>query len=222
MERLAAGESLALVTDAGTPAISDPGERLVAAAAGAGIAIVPIPGPSAVLAALTASGLPPAPFTFLGFLPRKQQAQREALSRVASLPHTLVFFESPNRTVVLLRNCLEMLGDRRAVVARELTKLYEELRRGSLSELAALFTEEPPRGEVVVVVEGKTEGEREGSEVRIDRDLQSHLDDGLSPSQAARICAEATGLPKNRLYARALELERRYSCGPGESGACDE
>ncbi len=139
LEALASGSSVALVSDAGTPLVSDPGERLVAAVIQAGHAVVPIPGPSAVLSALVASGLPAAPFLFLGFLPRRSGEREALLARIRDRTETVVLFESPRRLAATLRRLADTLGDRPACVARELTKLHEEVARGSLQELAERF-----------------------------------------------------------------------------------
>lgn len=156
LERLRAGDDIALVSDAGTPCLSDPGERLVAAAVAAGIPVVPVPGPSALLAALVASGLPAVPFTFVGFLPRPAGERRTALDAALALPHTVVLYEAPPRVADTLEAIAAAgAGDRAAVVARELTKLHEEFRRGTVAELAAYYREAAPRGEVVLVLAGK-------------------------------------------------------------------
>lgn len=155
-ELAASGQNVALVSNAGTPLLSDPGFRLVQECIARGVPVYPIPGPSAVLAALVASGLPTHMFTFLGFLPRKPAAIRRELLAVAALEGSLVFFESPVRLVYTLRTACEVLGPRRACVARELTKLHEEFVRGTLQELAERFEREAPRGECTVVVEGLT------------------------------------------------------------------
>ena len=153
--RLVGGASAALVSDAGTPLVSDPGGVLVAAAIEAGVPVVPVPGPSAVLAALTGSGLPAVPFTFFGFLARKGAERRARLADLADLPHTAVLYEAPPRVGETLADLVEAgLGARRLVVARELTKKFEEFRRGTVEDLAAYYAETPPKGEVVLVLEG--------------------------------------------------------------------
>lgn len=153
--RLLAGDDVALISDAGTPLVSDPGARLVRAAVDAGVRVVPVPGASAVLAALVAAGLPAEIFTFLGFLPRKGRERRDIVSELATLRHTSVLYEAPGRVADTLAELAETCGaERRAAVARELTKQFEEVRRGTLAELAAYYEGAPPRGEVVVVVEG--------------------------------------------------------------------
>ena len=155
VERLMAGEDIALISDAGTPLLSDPGQRLAAAAIAAGVTVVPIPGASALLAGLVASGLPAEPFTFFGFLPRKGRERSELLDAIASSPHTAVLYEAPGRVADSLRELVDRgAGDRQAVVARELTKLHEELRRGTLESLCAYYSESPPRGEVVILISG--------------------------------------------------------------------
>lgn len=155
VDRLQAGEDIALISDAGTPLLSDPGQRLAAAALDAGIAVVPIPGASALLAALVASGLPTEPFTFYGFLPRKGRERSTLLDEIASSRYTAVLYEAPGRVADSLRELVDRgAGDRQAVVARELTKLHEELRRGTLESLCAYYSESPPRGEVVILVAG--------------------------------------------------------------------
>ena len=167
LARLERGEDGALVTDAGSPGISDPGEALVAEAVARGIQVVPVPGPSAVIAALSASGLPSGRFHFLGFLPRSGPDRTAVLDEVAGLRATLVLYESARRLGETLADLEAALGPRRAVVARELTKVHEEFVRGTLPELAGRYRDTPPLGEVVVLVEGRTEAARwTGAEVR--------------------------------------------------------
>ena len=153
--RLADGHDIALISDAGTPLVSDPGSRLVEAAVAAGLTVTAIPGPSAILAALVAGALPGGAFTFLGFLPRAAAERREAATAALATPHTVVLYEAPPRVAELLAALTTAGGgDRRAVVARELTKLHEEFRRGTVAELAAYYEANAPRGEVVVLLEG--------------------------------------------------------------------
>jgi 16S rRNA (cytidine1402-2'-O)-methyltransferase len=203
--------ALALVSDAGTPLLSDPGERLVAKVLEAGHRVVPIPGPSAVLAALVASGLPALPFVFLGFAPRKGKDRTRFLERIASSGETVVAFESPERTGALLEDLARVCGgERRGAVARELTKVYEEIRRGTLDELARYYREEPPRGEVTVVVAPSEGG---GVPEEVDREAalalgRSLLERGASPSRAAREVAARLGIPRNRAYELIQELSR--------------
>lgn len=208
IERLLEGDDLALVTDAGMPAISDPGSEVVRLAVEAGVEVVPIPGASAPLAALAASGLPTDRFTFLGFLPRKGGARREAMEELHRAIGTLLLFESPRRLRATLSDLREVLGDRRACVARELTKIHEELVRGRLSELVEHFAGEV-LGEITIVVEGTPKGAAE--EVDLDRLLLARLEAGASTKDAARELAEAYGLSRKELYRRALELAAERS-----------
>jgi 16S rRNA (cytidine1402-2'-O)-methyltransferase len=203
LARLAAGESVALVSDAGTPLISDPGYKLVGACIAQGIAVVPVPGPSAPLAALMAAGLPTDRFYFGGFLPAKSKARREALAAVAALQATLVFFESPHRLAETLADMAAVLGERDAVVARELTKLHEEFRRGPLRALAAHYAAAAPRGEIVVAVAGAVADERPA--VDIDAALREALAN-RSVRDAAEAVAALSGRPRREVYARALKL----------------
>jgi 16S rRNA (cytidine1402-2'-O)-methyltransferase len=206
--RLQAGERLALCTDAGTPGVSDPGQKLVAAAWEAGARVVPVPGPSAALAALSASGLPSDRFLVAGFLPRKGGGRAEALRGLAGLEATLVLFEAGNRVAGTLADLETALGDRRAVLARELTKLHEELARGRLSELAGRFSQ-GARGEVTLVVEGAAgPAHREASEP-LDDELRRRVAAGEPPTAVAREVARARGLPRREVYARLETLKGR-------------
>jgi len=209
LRRLEGGESLAVVSDAGVPAISDPGGRLVAAAHEQGVSVRAVAGPSAVTAALSVAGLPANRFAFEGFLPTKGEARRARLRAIASDPRTVVLFESPRRIAGLLADLAEACGgDRQASVSRELTKRFETNRRGTLAELAEHFqtTVDEQRGELTLCVAGSPEPEGE-AEKALDTDalLEALLPD-LSPSRAARVAARATGDRKNALYQRALEL----------------
>ncbi len=211
---LAAGRTVALVSDAGTPLVSDPGERLVAAAIEAGYAVVPVPGASAVLAALAASGLPPLPFAFVGFPPRRARAREALFDSYRSRPETLVLFESPHRTAATLRALADALGDRRACVARELTKLHEELARGTLGELAERYRE-GARGEVTIVVAGAAARGAEGAEevgvadapspspVDLEARIAELAAAGHRTRDIAALLARETGLPRRHLYALA-------------------
>src|SRR5688572_20095706 len=155
--RLHDGADVALISDAGTPLLSDPGGRIVSAAVEAGIPVVPIPGPSALLAAVVTSALSSDRFTFFGFLARKGREREEALRDLSSLPHTAVLYEAPTRVAATLAELARLgAGERRTSVARELTKQFEEIRRGTVAELAAYYEDSPPRGEVVIVIEGRT------------------------------------------------------------------
>ncbi|GGG17064.1 ribosomal RNA small subunit methyltransferase I [Caldovatus sediminis] len=213
LERLAAGEKLALASDAGTPLMSDPGYRLVRAAIAAGVPVTAVPGPNAAVMALTLSGLPPHPFLFVGFLPVRGGARAAELGRLraaerAGLRTTLVFYEAPHRLDESLAAMAETLGaDRPAAVARELTKRFEEVRRGSLAELAAWYARHPARGEVVVVV-GPPEAEAPAGEADLDARLREALAAGMSVRDAAAAVAAATGVARKLAYARALALSR--------------
>lgn len=204
IRRLAEGARMALISDAGTPLVSDPGARLVRAAIGAGIPVVPIPGPSALLAALVGAGLPLDRFTFLGFLERKGRARTEAIRAVAGSRWTCVLYEAPGRVAGLLEELREAgAGDREAVVARELTKQFEEFRRGTVAELAAHFAAAPPRGEVVVVVGGAaTPAPDEAAIARRARELRA---DGMSARDVTRVLCEEMGVPRNLAYRLAHE-----------------
>ena len=199
------GERVALVSDAGTPLLSDPGYKLVCAALAEGLPVTAIPGPSAALAALVLSGLPPDRFLFAGFLPRTAAARRAALARWSSLDATLIFYEAPPRLAAALADMAAVLGPRQAAVARELTKLHEELRRGPLAELAAHYRESgAPRGETVVVI-GPPEPLPTPAEDEIERRLSAALGE-LGVREAAAKVAIETGLPRRALYRRALLL----------------
>ncbi|HUF77172.1 MAG TPA: 16S rRNA (cytidine(1402)-2'-O)-methyltransferase [Longimicrobiales bacterium] len=208
---LDAGEQLALVSDAGTPLVSDPGARLVEAVLDGGHRVVPIPGPSAVLAALVASGFPTDRFTFLGFPERKGKDRVRLLERAAAADETVILFESPNRLVELLDALAERCApDRRVAVARELTKLHEELVRGTLREASAYYSEHPPKGEVTLVLEPAPEVEA-AAEDREDeaRALATELlAGGMRPSQVARELADRLDLARNDAYRIVHELGR--------------
>jgi 16S rRNA (cytidine1402-2'-O)-methyltransferase len=203
--RLQAGEDIALISDAGTPLLSDPGQRLAGAAIEVGVTIVPIPGASALLSALVASGLPTEPFTFFGFLPRKGRERSELLDEIASSRHTAVLYEAPGRVADSLRELADRgAGDRQAVVARELTKLHEELRRGTLESLCAYYSESPPRGEIVILIAGAPLTAPDESALRESaRALRAR---GLSVRDVAAELARH-GAPRNLAYriARATD-----------------
>jgi 16S rRNA (cytidine1402-2'-O)-methyltransferase len=203
---------VALISDAGTPAIADPGAELVAAAIAAGHTVVPIPGPSSLIAAVSAAGIVDGPFFFLGFLPRTARERRQILGKAARAESSIVIFESPLRLRETLVELEALLGNRPAVVARELTKLHEEFVRGYLSHLADTFKDAPPRGEVVVVVGPPVAdvGERDSAEVVIRRLLA----DGLRPSKAAREASAILGISGSEAY----DLVRRLA-GESEKGA---
>ncbi len=207
LARLREGASVALVSDAGTPAISDPGYRLVREARAAGIPVRAVPGPSAVIAALSVAGLPTDRFLFAGFPPARAAARRRMLEELRSVRATLVFFESPHRIAASLRDVLEVLGDREAAIARELTKLHEEVRAGRLSELLArIEAEGAPKGEMVLLV-----GPPEAAERPAEAELEAALDEALirlSVRDAAAEIARRFGIPRREAYRMALERNR--------------
>src|ERR687893_1306514 len=176
IHRLKEGQALALVSDAGTPLVSDPGYKLVQTAISEGVPVTPIPGPSAILTALVVSGLPTDRFFFEGFLPPKSAARRTRLGELAGIPGTLMLFEAPHRLPEMLADAADVLGGRQAGVARELTKVFETVRRGTLAELAGQFAEEgPPKGEIVVLIGEATEPRGEEADAALDERLQAAL-----------------------------------------------
>ncbi|HEX2780550.1 MAG TPA: 16S rRNA (cytidine(1402)-2'-O)-methyltransferase [Gemmatimonadaceae bacterium] len=202
--RLGRGESMAIITDAGTPLLSDPGSRLVSAAIDAGVRIVPIPGASALLAALVTAGLPAERFTFFGFLERKGKDREREIGELRRLPHTAVLYESPNRLAATLVELTESgLAERRAVVGRELTKQFEELTRGTVAELARYYENVPPRGEVVVVIEsaGETSLGEDAFRARA-RELRAS---GASARDVVAALMDEMGAPRNLAYKLAHE-----------------
>lgn len=203
--RLAAGESIAVVTDAGTPLVSDPGARLVRASIDAGIPVVPIPGASALLAALVAAGLPAERFAFVGFLPRKGRDRETAIQTIARSPYTTVLYESPHRVGDTLRDLATAgCGDRPAVVARELTKRYEEFRRASVRELADALSGVEVRGEVVIIVGGAEEGASEPTEGAARDEARRLLANGSSPRDVIDRLRQL-GVARNVAYQLAHE-----------------
>jgi 16S rRNA (cytidine1402-2'-O)-methyltransferase len=219
LQRLAAGETVALVTDAGKPGLSDPGEHLVAAAAQAGFPVRVVPGPSAPAAALAISGLPAVPHLFLGFLPARSGERRRFLEEVKARAETLVWFEAPHRLLGSLEDAARILGSRRACVARELTKIHEEAARGALPDLAAEFRSRGEgRGEVTVVVEGNREETQEMSAVETDRLIRAGLAAGKEKRAIAREVAAQTGRPAREIYARAVALSGRGTEGGRRKG----
>jgi len=220
LEALEAGRSVALVSDAGTPLISDPGERLVAAVAAAGHRVEAVPGPSALLSALTVSGLDAERVLFLGFLPRKPGARRRLLEAQKGRPETIVLFESPRRVATTFAEIKEILGDRAACLARELTKKHEEVFRESVSALADRFAASPPRGECTLVIAGATTAEAQAESAWSDRELdeiiRAELADGTSVRDLARDLAARTGRVRREIYARAVSFrEQRHALGVG-------
>jgi 16S rRNA (cytidine1402-2'-O)-methyltransferase len=207
-ELLAALETadIALVSEAGTPGVSDPGHELIIATIESGFPVVPIPGPSAVVAALVASGLPMREFTFLGFLPRRASERRRALTAAARERRTTVFFESPHRLLQTLEAVRDIFGDRRLAVCRELTKTFEETFRGTAAEALVHFQE--PRGELTIVIEGTTDDQPTTSDEEVRRQLENAKASGLSARDAVKTVTQTTGRPHRYVYALWLETVR--------------
>ena len=216
MEKLAAGHVIAQISDAGTPLISDPGFKLVEAALEAGQTVIPIPGASAILTALVGAGLPTDKFYFEGFLPSKSTERRRRIRELEMIPGTLVFFEAPHRVQETLADLSEVLGERPAAAARELTKKFEDIRRGSLAELAQIYAEGAEmRGEFVLLVGAPLKG----TETLSDADIDAKLRDALimhSVKDAAALVAADLGLPKRQVYARAILITRAILVQSGQ------
>ncbi|CAN5156708.1 16S rRNA (cytidine(1402)-2'-O)-methyltransferase [soil metagenome] len=213
VEMLREGRSVALVSDAGTPLLSDPGARIARAVLEAGYDVVPIPGASALLAALVSSGLPAERFTFYGFIPRKGGPRRELLGEIAGSAYAAVVYESPHRLTELLADLAGFAGaDRRVAVARELTKLHEEVVRGTLGEVRERFDGVKVKGEIAVVLEGRPESGEADMAPAEDEQVRAlalgFLARGMSPSRAARELQQLTGVPRNAAYELMLELAR--------------
>jgi len=206
LERLRDGQLIGLVSDAGTPLVSDPGYRLVRAAIGSGISVTAVPGPAAAVMALILSGLPPLPFMFLGFPPPKKAARRGSFSELraaerSGLRATLIWHEAPHRLLETLIDLRDAFGDRSGAVARELTKRFETVERGRLGELAAHFEGQPPRGEITLLIGPPEDEDPENLDQRLRSALVSH-----TVKDAAALISVVTGLPRKLVYARALEL----------------
>lgn len=199
IEALATGD-VALVSDAGTPGLNDPGYLLVRAALDAGHTVSPIPGPSAPVSALVVSGLPTDRFLYLGYLPRKGGERRRAVEEVQALPYTLIFFETPHRMDESLTDLEDILGDREIAVAGELTKLYEEVFRGTISEAREHFRAHPARGEYTLVIAGQSRDDKVWEEADLRQALASLPYIQMPPSQAARELAERSGWPRRKIY----------------------
>jgi 16S rRNA (cytidine1402-2'-O)-methyltransferase len=206
LARLQAGETIALVSDAGTPLVSDPGYRLVRSVIAAGLPVTAVPGPNAAVTALILSGLPPLPFTFLGFPPAKQAARRAAFSGLraaerAGLSSTLVWHEAPHRLLETLADVLDIFGDRSAAVARELTKRFETVERGKVSVVTKVFVREPARGEITLLIGPPESDDPEDLDGRLRAALATQ-----TVKDAAALVSIATGLPRKLVYARALQI----------------
>jgi 16S rRNA (cytidine1402-2'-O)-methyltransferase len=214
---LDAGKNVALVSDAGTPLISDPGFRLVNLAIEKGIPVIPIPGPSALVTALSASGLPSDQFYFAGFLPARANARRARLEELRNVPATLIFYEAPHRIAATLRTALEVLGDREAAIARELTKLHEEFARGKLSRLAEAFAKaENARGEIVLIISGAlsdrpVDQTRENVPGRLAERVRELESEGTDSKLALKTAARELGLKRDEAYRLMLTYKNRRS-----------
>lgn len=205
LEKLSQGD-VALVSDAGTPAINDPGYELVQAALASRFDVVPVPGPSAPITALTVSGLPTDSFLYLGYLPSKSSERRKSLLQISDLPYTLIFLESPHRIVDSLEDILSTLGDRRICLAREMTKLYEEYWRGQISGAIEHFKSKAPRGEFTLVVEGKRKEERSvWTEDELLKAIKKELKAGKSAKEISTELAEQSGWNKKEVYAKIIQ-----------------
>jgi 16S rRNA (cytidine1402-2'-O)-methyltransferase len=209
IETLQQGSDVAIVSDAGTPSISDPGFRLVRAAIENDITVVPVPGPSALISALVAAGLPTDEFFFGGFLPSRSNARRERLNELRAVPGTLIFYEAPHRLAATLKDAYEILGEREAVVARELTKMHEEIKRGRLSELAAEYADEKDvRGEIVLLIDRNVLGAAPAEAVSIAALVDRFEQDGMDHRAALKKAARHLGLSRAEAY-RRLMSERK-------------
>jgi len=210
LELLRQGSNVAVVSDAGTPSISDPGFRLVRAAIESDIPVVPVPGPSALISALIAAGLPTDEFFFAGFLPPRANARRARLTELQSVPGTLIFYEAPHRLAATLKDAREILGEREAVVARELTKLHEEIRRGRLSELSSHYENQEPRGEIVVLIDRHVIAEPTNDATSSVSALVAQFEqDGLDHRAALKKAARELGLSRAEAYRKLLSERTR-------------
>lgn len=203
--RIERGQTVALVSDAGMPGLSDPGYRLVRECVDRNLEVSVVPGPTAVVSALAISGLPSARFVFEGFLPRKQGDRRRRLGDLVDEARTIVFFESPHRIAACLGDLLDVLGDRPAALVRELTKLYEEAQRGMLSELLERAETEAPRGEIVVVVGGKTRADAEPGPDELARRAKELMEEGLDRKEAMARVARETGVQRRKVFDALVE-----------------
>jgi 16S rRNA (cytidine1402-2'-O)-methyltransferase len=206
LETLQQGD-VALVSDAGTPALNDPGYELVQAVIASGHSVSPIPGACAPIAALVASGLPTDAFLYLGYLPRKTGERERLLSKVSSLPYTLIFLEAPHRMLEALESLQAVLGDRQIAVGRELTKLHEEIFRGSLGQAKEHFTHNPPRGEFTLVLAGNTVSAERWTEEQLNSELRAQLTKGEPASQLASRLVDPSGWSRKEIYQHLLKIQ---------------
>lgn len=209
LAHLGSGKNVAQVSDAGLPSISDPGHDLVKAAIEREIPVVAVPGPSAGITGLIASGLAPQPHIFYGFLPRKEGQQKAFFQEKRDYPETQIFYESPHRVRATLQNMLAVYGDRPVVLVRELTKIYEEYTRGTIAELVAYLEENPLKGECLLIVEGASEQEQDLEEVDLIQEIDLLVQSGIKKNQAIKQVAKQFGLQKSDLYARYHQEEEK-------------
>jgi 16S rRNA (cytidine1402-2'-O)-methyltransferase len=207
VDRMLQGESVAIVSDAGTPGVCDPGSRIIRLAIESGIDIIPVPGPVAFVAAVTASGLATDSIYFGGFLPSRKSERRKRLEECASIPATLVFYEAPHRVANSLTDCAEVLGDRAAVVARELTKLHEEIARGTLSHLAGRFADKTVKGEIVLVIDRGNGAAAVPADLTLEARVAQIESEGIDKKAALKQAAKEFGLSKSEAY-RQLERQK--------------
>lgn len=213
LEKILSGISLALVSDAGMPGVSDPGYRLVLDAWDKGIEVIPVPGATAMISALVVSGMPTDRFTFEGFLPRKTNQRQERLQELLLEPRTMIFYEAPHRLLATLEDIEKVMGSERLVmVARELTKKHEDKARGAVGELLKHFIQNPPRGEIVLVVEGRkmaqfAEDTQGWEEMTVLQHLQTLINAGMTKKQAIKTVSQERNLPKSQVYQEAIQIE---------------
>jgi 16S rRNA (cytidine1402-2'-O)-methyltransferase len=211
--QLQAGKNVALVSDAGTPCIADPGFRLLTEAVEAGLSVVPIPGPSMVTALLSVGGVPTNRFAFEGFLPAKRTQRRKALQHLKQEDRTLVFFESPHRVLDMLVDLEEICGDRQIVIGRELTKMFEDVLRGKVSELRAVLDARAIKGELAILVAGQAETPPSAETRPLAEEMQELYEQGFSLKDVARIVSETRGIPKREVYALGLRMKEKNHGG---------
>jgi len=204
--RLTQGQKIAIITDAGMPGISDPGEHIIKLAIEEGIDVVALPGPTASITALVVSGLNTDKFVFEGFMPSKKKDRKEQLNKLVEERRTIIFYESPHRLLSTLEDMLDILGDRNIAICRELTKLYEEIYRGTFESAINKFEEENIRGEFVIVVEGNTKEDVQ-EDIDILEELEKFINKGISKKEAVKMISEEFNIPKNRVYKESLKIK---------------
>ncbi len=200
-ELLKSGKNIALVTDAGMPCISDPGYELISLCIENNIPVTVVPGPTALTSALALSGLPSERFIFEGFLPQNNKSRKEILSSLAKEPRTVIFYEAPHHLVKTLEDILKYLGNRKISAVRELTKIYEELKRGTVEELLSFYKENPPKGEFVLIVEGATKDIKDWDHISVEDHVKEYIEAGLDKMSAMKAAAKDRGVSKSKIYA---------------------